>query len=170
MLTVKGRIIDEIIYIVSELWHEDGKQRYILVEDQRRELVEVAQRTNYDELTRDTILRACFANAMSETELGASDLEQSRLNFETTKSGPQNSSTTSRKHIAFCKKKKLAFVHNLSRTRDQIAVIHGSIVPIVLRRRHDGFYQVLGQCYYEDAMDGNAVTWKEDEADTLTLV
>jgi hypothetical protein len=170
ILTVKGRIIDEIIYIVSELCHEGEKQRYLLVEDQRRELVEVAQLTSYHELTRERILRTCFANVMSQTDLRDSDLEESRVTFETIKSGGQDPSTAKRKHIAFCKKKKLALVHNLSGTRDQIAVIHGSIVPIVLRRRHDGLYKVLGQCYYEDAMDGNAVTWKQDEADTLMLV
>jgi Heterokaryon incompatibility protein (HET) len=54
-------------------------------------------------------------------------------------------------------------------TRDAIAILHGSRVPVVLREVTGG-YKVVGQCYLEDAMFGEAVTWEEHEADTLTLV
>jgi hypothetical protein len=31
-------------------------------------------------------------------------------------------------------------------------------------------YEVIGQCYLEDAMYGDACTWSESEADKITLI
>lgn len=53
---------------------------------------------------------------------------------------------------------------------DSIVVLHGLKVPVVIRRLAEGTYIVVGQCYLEDAMHGEAVTWEEDAADMFTLV
>jgi len=39
---------------------------------------------------------------------------------------------------------------------DQIAILHGCKTPIVLRKvdGKDKFYQVVGQCYWEECMYG----------------
>ena len=52
---------------------------------------------------------------------------------------------------------------------DLIYILHGSKVPIVLRK-HWLQYTVVGQCYYENWMYGDLVDWKEDEADIFELV
>jgi hypothetical protein len=54
---------------------------------------------------------------------------------------------------------------------DQICIVHGSKVPLILRRCNDGEgYTVIGQCYYETHMYGEQVDWEEDEADEFVLV
>ncbi|KAE9378889.1 hypothetical protein N431DRAFT_433910 [Stipitochalara longipes BDJ] len=53
---------------------------------------------------------------------------------------------------------------------DCIAVLHGSTVPWVLRQEDDGCYTVVGQCFVDGVMHGEAVTWKEDDADVFVLV
>jgi hypothetical protein len=52
---------------------------------------------------------------------------------------------------------------------DLICVLHGSKVPIILRK-HASQYTVIGQCYYEKWMYGDLVDWKENEADAFELV
>jgi hypothetical protein len=52
---------------------------------------------------------------------------------------------------------------------DVLAIVHGFNAPLLLRSRRDGTYAVGGQCYLEDAMFGEAVTWEEDKGDILPL-
>ncbi|KAL1603878.1 hypothetical protein SLS60_005470 [Paraconiothyrium brasiliense] len=53
-----------------------------------------------------------------------------------------------------------------------IAVLHGCIVPVVLERVGEKMdeWAVIGDCYIEGCMHGEAVDWMEDEADTFVLV
>jgi hypothetical protein len=58
-----------------------------------------------------------------------------------------------------------------------IAVLHGYIVPIVLERVDGqdekvdgGEWSVVGDCYVEDVMHGEAVNWKIEDAQTFILV
>jgi hypothetical protein len=54
---------------------------------------------------------------------------------------------------------------------DCICVLHGSTVPWVLRPTdEEGKYEVVGQCFVDGIMYGEAVNWEEDEADTFVLV
>jgi hypothetical protein len=55
---------------------------------------------------------------------------------------------------------------------DQIAILHGSKTPIVLRKvdGKDKFYQVVGQCYWEECMYGEVVDWEEAEGEDFVLV
>ncbi|KAI9744845.1 MAG: hypothetical protein M1818_001770 [Claussenomyces sp. TS43310] len=57
---------------------------------------------------------------------------------------------------------------------DQIAILHGSTTPVILRQAINNpgetpIYGVMGDCYLEDVMFGEAVDWKEDECDWFTL-
>lgn len=67
-------------------------------------------------------------------------------------------------------KNKLGLVPKTACVGDLVVILHGFQVPIVLRPTEGGTYAVVGQCYLEDAMFGEAVTWEEDEADEFTLV
>lgn len=53
---------------------------------------------------------------------------------------------------------------------DLVVILHGFQVPMVLRPTEGGAHIVVGQCYIEDAKYGEAMTWKEDEADEFTLM
>ena len=57
-----------------------------------------------------------------------------------------------------------------TRRGDLICILHGSSVPCVLRRVNGDQYQIIGQCYVDGIMYGEAVTWKESEADRFTLI
>lgn len=67
-------------------------------------------------------------------------------------------------------KSKLGFVRRKACVGDLVVILHGFQVPMVLRPTEGGAHIVVGQCYIEDAMYGEAMTWKEDEADEFTLV
>ena len=57
------------------------------------------------------------------------------------------------------------------RPGDCICIIHGSTVPLLLRRcEKEKEWTVVGQCYYESWMYGEKVDWEEDEADEFVLV
>lgn len=59
---------------------------------------------------------------------------------------------------------------------DEVAILNGSRVPVVLRKfsgadGHGTTYQLIGQAYFEDAMNGEKVTWSIDnEAGEIVLV
>jgi len=52
---------------------------------------------------------------------------------------------------------------------DCVCILHGSVTPVVLRRCEEG-WTVVGQCYVEGVMRGEAVSWKEDEGDQFVLM
>ncbi|MCJ1389668.1 hypothetical protein MMC18_002525 [Xylographa bjoerkii] len=52
---------------------------------------------------------------------------------------------------------------------DLVCILHGSNVPILLRPQGQ-YYEVVGQCYVHEIMQGEAVDWEEDEADLFTLI
>ncbi|GME45589.1 putative flavin-binding monooxygenase-like protein [Neofusicoccum parvum] len=53
-----------------------------------------------------------------------------------------------------------------------IAVLHGCSVPVVLEKQdgEENVYKLVGDCYVEGIMFGEAVEWEEKDADTLILV
>jgi len=51
---------------------------------------------------------------------------------------------------------------------DAISILHGSQLPIVLRSCGLS-WKVVGPCYIDPIMYGEAVDWDEDEAETFTL-
>ncbi|KAK1978631.1 heterokaryon incompatibility protein [Colletotrichum cereale] len=51
-----------------------------------------------------------------------------------------------------------------------IVVLHGCCVPIMLDLIGGNEYKVVGECYIEGVMHGEAVDWEEGEADTFTLI
>lgn len=53
---------------------------------------------------------------------------------------------------------------------DQISILHGSTTPIILRYNgKSNTHGVIGDCYLEDVMFGEAVDWEEDTCDIFTL-
>lgn len=52
---------------------------------------------------------------------------------------------------------------------DFVWILHGSKVPVILRKWNRDYYIVVGQCYYEKWMYGDVVDWKEDEGDVVNL-
>jgi hypothetical protein len=65
---------------------------------------------------------------------------------------------------------KLGLVHYSVVSGDLVVVLHGCRTPVILTPRADGRYECRGQCYWEDSMHGQAVTWEEDEAEEMYLV
>lgn len=52
---------------------------------------------------------------------------------------------------------------------DVVCILHGSKLPIVLRRQGDK-WRLIGQCYVDGIMFGEAVTWAEDEAEGFEII
>lgn len=53
---------------------------------------------------------------------------------------------------------------------DVVAILHGSSFPVILRHEVASSYRLVGEAFVEGTMEGEAVNWAEDEADTLELV
>jgi hypothetical protein len=64
---------------------------------------------------------------------------------------------------------RLGLAHITAHEGDVICIVHGSKVPLVLRRLQSGRYRLIGQCYFESAMRGEEVTGGEDDADEFIL-
>jgi hypothetical protein len=78
-----------------------------------------------------------------------------------------------------CKGRKLAVLEKYyialgpyqARKGDCICILHGSGVPWVLRPQTEtGTYEVVGQCFVDGLMYGEAVDWTEESANTFVLV
>jgi hypothetical protein len=65
---------------------------------------------------------------------------------------------------------KLTLAPKSTRNNDDIVILHGIDYPVVLRPEGNGTFSVLGECYLEDAMYGEAVSWEAHEADQYKLV
>lgn len=57
-----------------------------------------------------------------------------------------------------------------ARKGDFICIIHGSSVPWVLRTRGMDAYELVGQCFVDGLMYGEAVNWSEDDAESFFLI
>ena len=64
---------------------------------------------------------------------------------------------------------RLGLAHRSVCEGDLICIAHGSKVPLVLRRLTNGYYRLMGQCYFESAMRGEEVNWDEASADEFVL-
>lgn len=65
----------------------------------------------------------------------------------------------------------LGLAHNNVERGDLVCIIHGSKVPLVLRPVAGDQYLLMGQCYMEGVMRGEATKdWNEQDADHFVLV
>ncbi|KAF2263797.1 hypothetical protein CC78DRAFT_568842 [Lojkania enalia] len=64
---------------------------------------------------------------------------------------------------------RMGFVYGNAMAKDIVCILHGSRVPVVLRPANDRMYRVIGWCYLDNVVFGEAVTWKEDEAAEFIL-
>jgi hypothetical protein len=53
---------------------------------------------------------------------------------------------------------------------DMLAILYSLNAPLLLGNRGGRTYTVGGQCYLEDTMFSEAVTWEEDKANILLLI
>ena len=53
---------------------------------------------------------------------------------------------------------------------DCVCILHGSTVPHLLWPWGNESYELIGQCYVDGVMYGEAVSWPEDEASKFILV
>lgn len=74
------------------------------------------------------------------------------------------------RRVSLCGKGRLALTPDWAERGDQIALLHGSRTPVVLRQRCDGNFEVVGQCYYDGAMYGEMANFDDNAANIFTLV
>ncbi|KAH8669680.1 heterokaryon incompatibility protein-domain-containing protein [Tricladium varicosporioides] len=78
-----------------------------------------------------------------------------------------------RRRIFVTSEGKLGLGSEKTKVGDDVALIHGSATPLILREKavdNKKSYEFIGQCYLEDAMYGEACTWKESETDEITII
>ncbi|KAI0469545.1 HET-domain-containing protein [Xylaria cf. heliscus] len=57
-----------------------------------------------------------------------------------------------------------------SRPGDQIFVVLGCTLPLIMRQNVDGTYQVIGDCYFSGVMDGEAILGELDSSWNIQIV
>jgi hypothetical protein len=86
----------------------------------------------------------------------------------------QQSLILQRKRPAGCTGVKLALVPRMCLFKEscEIVILHGSKVPIVMVEMDEAANerQVVGQCYVEGAMYGEAVDWEEEDGEVFRIV
>ena len=80
-----------------------------------------------------------------------------------------------RKRMFVSKTGALGLAPDAIQPGDEVAILNGSRVPLALRKSPGNgrrtTYRLIGQAYFEGAMDGEKVTWSNDgEADEIVLV
>jgi hypothetical protein len=73
------------------------------------------------------------------------------------------------RRIVFGKTQGFGLVPAAAQGDDIVCILHGSRVPVVLRRLGRR-YRLVGQCYWYEWMYGEKVDWKEDEGDLFEIV
>ena len=74
-----------------------------------------------------------------------------------------------KRKLATLDKYFLALVPESTEPGDSICVANGSSTPLVLRRSGE-HHLVIGECYVDQIMDGEAVEWADGEGDRIILV
>ena len=80
------------------------------------------------------------------------------------------SSVQYKRRVAYCTNDRFAMTPDLTEKDDQIALLHGSRVPVVLRPHPSGKFTIIGQCFYDGAMYGEMADLDDDAADVMVLV
>ncbi len=82
----------------------------------------------------------------------------------------KQSDVTRRRRFVVLKERHLGLMPLAVEDDDFVVVLHGSSLPFVLRPLDNGSYKLIGGCFVEGIMHGEAVNWAEDEADEFMLV
>jgi hypothetical protein len=82
----------------------------------------------------------------------------------------QELSTIADKRCVFgCDNGKLGLSRGV-RVRDVVCILHGCTTPVILRTVDNGKYILIGICYLESAMTGEAMNSEEEEGTELVII
>jgi hypothetical protein len=66
--------------------------------------------------------------------------------------------------LVILKKNQLGLCPEDARKGDVVAVLHGASVPVILRPMDQHDYDLVGPCFVNGIVYGEAVDWRVDEA------
>ena len=76
-----------------------------------------------------------------------------------------------RRRLAFLKDFGLAVVPWDAEVGDAVAILHGSSMPVILRKVEDeDAYRMIGICFVDGMMYGERVDWAEEDADVINII
>jgi hypothetical protein len=198
-LTVRGQIIDTIKFtlprleIISTTWTALNVRGYLNIEERIRQLEALGQR----KYSRINVLKTLLGGGSLESWLPESvrgypslDLHSFELLLDAydnadptmftlsfTPSTLDNAYIKALQALARFAENRHLFISvggkvglaTASQQEDLICILHGSDYPVILRKQPDDQYHVIEVCYFEDAMYGESVWWKEDDAKEFVL-
>lgn len=74
------------------------------------------------------------------------------------------------RRLALTEGGNLCLINSNAKPGDDVAILHGSAVPLILRWRAENRYQLVGEAIVDGMMHGEMVTWAEEEADDIILI
>ncbi|KAF2001526.1 heterokaryon incompatibility protein [Amniculicola lignicola CBS 123094] len=186
-LQVRGRIIDHVEAISSarfaRYWDVDDEYLDILTNQIRQDIPDLESWTRKDMISFLNIA-SCNGNLPQETTEQLLGIEPQALSELRNVMGYNESlgcCLSMGRGRRFMKTEAgciglAPFIGTKARTGgitgSVVVILHGCIVPIMLELVDEGQseYKVLGDCYIEGIMHGEAVTWAEEDTETFVLV
>lgn len=184
-LNVSGQITDCILSLLPtyEPLHQIEK-RLLFFGLSNDQVLAIDQTAHFDQAQslRQRLVTVLVAGQVRENETGPNETkvlstaEQTLRLYEYTENLTSFSGFHTRRtrlshyRLIYTQGGKLGLAPNLTMKGDVMAILHGLDVPVVLRRTMNGTYILIGQCYLENSMFGEAVTWKECEAQSFILI
>lgn len=174
-LSVKGRVIDHISFtsqfVMSWKHFPDHRGLYSELEKLTREIATWREAQSWKMVdTLELLLRLSKRSEDYERSAGQTlnDLEEGRASALRIVS--ETMGKLSERKFMMARGDRLGLVASYCMEGHSIAIIHGCRVPLILSENvEDGMYEVMGDCYLEGVMFGEAVTWKKEDADELIL-
>ena len=187
---LQGRVIDEIRFIMEPRFSSNPSSRKANL---RLQMPFEAVINCFDQVwagadhlvTRERLMKVFFADGVSKVEPDNQPLSPEKIEFLLSRydaiTMAENDSEVlwdlytleeylgphRGRYVFYTASGKLGLGIRIVQPGDQIAVIHGSRTPLILRPQEIGKFKLMGECYVEDVMYGEACVWDEYDADMI---
>lgn len=162
-LKVMGKIIDRINFKCTDKFTYKLEVEMLSdLETAAHELAEFSRKGVWTTKALVGVVQRCDVLAYKKVESDKAMLEVLKnLSFQR---------TLNKRSFILTESGKVGMVPWWCQKGHLVAVIHGCSVPLILSKIENGStYNLIGDCYLEGVMHGEAVTWTVDEADELVL-
>lgn len=113
------------------------------------------------------MLRHIFSGPSPSATLGHVDEDERQWNHDFVK----QAALCKGRRFAFLKHYGVGLVPQQTEVGDIVTILHGSSLPVVLRRAQGSdLFHLVGPCFVAGVMLGEAINWPEDKADMFVLV
>lgn len=173
LLCARGRIVDRAEFIsrneIIPMYRDCLESPSLRLQELAKEVSAYMGMENWS-LTKLMRFLAEFCPTSVELDVSSEEAVKSLLMVQYSEAMDQMTFNVQRRKLMVDSNGRVGLVPRWCEVGDCIAIVHGCRVPLILsRNEEDGTFEVLGDCYLEGCMDGEAVTWAENDATEIVL-